>query len=142
MGTWPTCPCGKATIFSQFYKYFPGLNKRASNVCCGRLIQYPRQLSWKAIILIYFSCGIFDSSFFPLRKISGKIFALARTVIIVYIKAEYFLMTISKELANTGKHSSISSANQICSQFNKKDQKGLDSTNRKIRDNWQKISLK
>ena len=44
-------------------------------------------------------------------------------------------MTISKELANTGKQSSISSANQICSQFNKMDQKRLDSTNNEIRDN-------
>ena len=39
------------------------------------------------------------------------------------IKTVYLFMTISKELANTGKQSSISSANQICSQFNKKGSK-------------------
>ena len=40
------------------------------------------------------------------------------------IKTVYLLMiTISKQLANTGKQSSISSANQICPQFNKKGSK-------------------
>ena len=49
---------------------------------------------------------------------------MARTVIIcLEIKTVYLLMTISKELANTGKQYSISSANQICSPFNKKGSK-------------------
>ena len=125
MGTWPTWPWGKTTIFSQFYKYFLGLN-------INELLMFVA-VDWfnilgnsagKTIIwyISHVEC-LFRNSFLYVKFPAKYLLWLAYCNYSLYessILPHEYIKRIGKYRETL---SSISSANQICSQFNKKGSK-------------------